>query len=482
MQRRHLCASIAAAPLAAWGQGAAAPSRGDLAQDMALLRDALLALHPGLLRYNTPRQVQAGLDALQADFVGAADLAARYLALSRFLATLRCGHSYANFFNQSRAVSTALFDRPSRLPFTFRWLDGAMVITGDASGSGLLPRGAEVQTVDGMPAQRLWDTLAPYARVDGHNEPKARHLLGVTGRFALEFFDVMHGLVHGPPAGGRFRLDLRLPDGRTRLLEVPALTLAARHAAAPPRPTGDQPVWTWEPTPDGVAVLRMPGWALFSSRWNWRAWLDERLDTLQRDAALRGLVVDLRDNEGGLDCGHPIIERFARVPSVLAARRLVRYRRTPAHLNPVLDTWDDSFRDWGDGARPVDDRFFELPAGPTTVTPRGPRIDKPLVVLVNSANSSATFAFAQRVRQDRLGVLVGEPTGGNQRGINGGAFFFVRLPAVGLEFDLPLIGYFPDGTPPDGGLLPDVAVLPTQADLAAGRDVQLERALILARG
>lgn len=72
---------------------------------------------------------------------------------------------------------------------------------------------------------------------------------------------------------------------------------------------------------------------------------------------------------------------------------------------------------------------------------------------------------------------MGEPTGGNLRGINGGAFFFLRLPKTGLEIDLPLIGQFPaNSLPPDRGLLPDVLVQPTVADLAARRDAVMKAA------
>ncbi|MBC7805157.1 MAG: hypothetical protein H7145_03305 [Akkermansiaceae bacterium] len=45
-----------------------------------------------------------------------------------------------------------------------------------------------------------------------------------------------------------------------------------------------------------------------------------------------------------------------------------------------------------------------------------------LYVLVDSSNSSATFQFAKVIKQNNLGTLVGQPTGGNQRGINGGHF------------------------------------------------------------
>ncbi len=69
------------------------------------------------------------------------------------------------------------------------------------------------------------------------------------------------------------------------------------------------------------------------------------------------------------------------------------------------------------------------------------------------------------------------PTGGNQRGINGGGFFFVRLPISGLEADLPLVGFFPDGPRPDRGLHPDVRIDPTADDIAAGYDRIPQRAI-----
>jgi hypothetical protein len=83
------------------------------------------------------------------------------------------------------------------------------------------------------------------------------------------------------------------------------------------------------------------------------------------------------------------------------------------------------------------------------------------------------------VQRRRLGTLVGQPTGGNQRGITGGAFFFLRLPKTGIEVDVPLIGQFPVAAtlPPDAGLAPDVLVRPTIEDIASGRDAELEAVL-----
>jgi Peptidase family S41 len=477
MQRRDVLSLLAAAPLAAGAQ----PTPTDLASDVALVREVLQTLHPGLLRYNTPEQLEGNLASLEREFVAAADLAQRYLALQRFLSTLQCGHSYANMFNQSQAVRSALFERKTRLPFAFTWIGNEMVVASDHSGSGRLAPGTVVRRVNGEGAERMLAALLPYTRADGRNPAKRRDLLSVRSGFRFEYFDCFHGLVFGEPPEGVHRLEVRTPDGREARLELPALTLAERHAFAPSPQGRDEPVWQWR-VEQGVALLTMPGWALFNSRWDWKAWLEQHLDSLAGPAAPKGLVVDLRGNEGGLDCGDPILERFLREPNDLPMQRLVRYRKTPTHLNRVLDTWDDSFRDWGDRARPVDERFFALPAADTTLRPRGARLAQRLVVLIGSTNSSATFAFAQRVRAGRLGTLVGETTGGNQRGINGGAFFFVRLPASGLEFDQPLIGTFPPRPMPDAGIEPDVAASLSATDIAERRDPPLQRAMALARG
>lgn len=76
--------------------------------------------------------------------------------------------------------------------------------------------------------------------------------------------------------------------------------------------------------------------------------------------------------------------------------------------------------------------------------------------------------------------MVGQPTGGSRRGINGGAFFFLRLPGSGLEIDIPLIGYFPVSSQPDEGIIPDIAVTISASDLTRGIDAERNAALRLA--
>jgi hypothetical protein len=477
------------APVWAMAQEAGAGQAVTATDDVILVRQLLEALHPGLYRYQSPRQFDRAHRRFASEWAGDDRLEMRYLALSRLLSQIRCGHSYANFFNQSGIVASALFEGPTRLPFAFRWIGDAMVVTANHSGAGnrtpvTLPVGTIIEAVDGVPVRHILERLLPYARVDGHNAGKARALMSVTGADTIEFFDVFHGLLFGAPAGGLFDVVYRPPGGGNSVrASMPALTLAERRSQMAPESNDPNAVqWQWSERPDGVTVLTMDGWGLYNSRWDWRSWLIERLDSLN---AASKLIIDLRQNEGGIDCGDLILARLTDRPLPRrSGRRLVRYRSVPAALRPFLDTWDRSFFDWVDDAQPVDSRYFLLrdDQGNDAIEPHGRRLPNLPIVLTSAQNSSATFQFAQQIKRHRLGRLVGEATGGNQRGINGGAFFFARLPQSGIEFDIPLIGFFPDQAMPDAGIEPDVMVMPSAEDIAAGRDPVLDRAVRLLAG
>lgn len=477
MNRRDWLKGMIAAgvigPVAGRGTMAAAASTMD---DMAVLRGAL-ALHPGLHRYSSPRQMAARIDRLAEQWAGLATLEQRYLALSRLLSTIRCGHTHCNPFNQTRVVAQQLFDRPTRLPLRFTWIDGQMVVLAAGRGAEALVQGTTVTRINGVPTRRMLRDLLPYARADGGNDGKRTSLMAVRGNERFETFDLFQGLLF-PPVDGGFAIDAMLPDGRTLAITVPAITLAERRAeqrGIEDSATNDKPLWDWTVT-DGIAVLTMPSWVTYRGKWDWKAWLDDRFASLG-DA--RGIVIDLRDNEGGTDCGDHILSRLAGADLALPGYQMrLRYRTTPPALDPYLDTWDDSFRRLGVDATAMDNGYFQRTDRESVdrIPAIGPRVRCPVAALVGPACSSATYAFARRAKQSGLIRLFGQETGGNLRGINGGAYFFVRLPQSGLEFDLPINGYFPLTPQPDRGVMPDERVAPSIADIAGSRDPEMAAA------
>lgn len=479
--RRHFLSLLGAAALVpALPVAAEAFTGAAIIADARLLNRVWTTLHPGLLRYNSAADIADRFAAFERWAAPGRSLPETFLAFGRLTAALRCGHSYPNPVNQRRALRTALFEKRDRVPFAFTWIEGRMIVTRAFAGAPVAP-GTEILAIDGEPAARLLARLMPLARADGANDAKRIANIEVTGLDRYAAFDVYRGLLM-PTSVDELRLQARAPGGAARELVVAAMTEAER-AGDRPSEEGDAALWTIERRGDGVAVLRMPTWAVYNSRWDWQGFLARELDRLASEGA-RGLVIDLRGNEGGLDCGDAILARLIdhdlRAP---AYARRTRYRRAPADLVPLLDTWDKSFLDWGEAAVGPDAAgFYRLAADDDArdlIRPAGQRLRAPVVVLVDAACSSATFQFAQLVKESGVATLVGMPTGGNQRGINGGVFFFTRLPATGIEIDVPLIAYMPDRPRPDAGIAPDIRIPPSVAAIAAGEDRGLAAAVAL---
>lgn len=453
--------------------------------DAELLERAYTALHPGLYRYNSPDEMAQRFAGLRRYLSAPRSRREAYLALARITAAVRCGHSYPNFYNQSKSLRAALFEERDRVPFHFRWIGQRMVLTRDLSAGAELPRGTEIHRIEDVEVGAILRALMPLARADGHNDAKRRRILEVAGIDQWEAFDIYLPMAFPHLVErGRIRILARDPAGRDRAVELDLLTAAQRRAAVPS--LADQPkdavLWSVDRAHRRMAILSMPTWAVYDRTWDWQAWLEGQLDRIATDGTTT-LVVDLRGNEGGSDCGNAILARLIdRDLVAISNARRVRYRTLPPDLTSHVDTWDDSFRDWGKQAiGPRPDGFYDFKrwsddaVGRILIKPAGKRFTGRLVVLIDASNSSATFQFAQIVKDNRLGTLIGEPTGGNRRGINGGAFLFLRLPASGIEVDIPLIGFFPPTVQPDAGILPDIAVQETAQDIAAVRDAILRR-------
>jgi len=118
--------------------------------------------------------------------------------------------------------------------------------------------------------------------------------------------------------------------------------------------------------------------------------------------------------------------------------------------------------------------WTEVAAG--ELKPReGPRYKGPVAVLSGPATYSAAEDFLVVWKNSARGKIVGEPSGGST-----GQPLFFQLPGGGTARVCTKRDTFPDGTEWVGkGITPDVLVRPTVADIRAGRDVVLDRAVEL---
>ncbi|MBY5992775.1 S41 family peptidase [Ferrimonas balearica] len=427
-------------------------------QDVALLAEAVEALHPGALRYQEPAALKASLATLAQAWQPGDDLDQAYLALSRWAATLRCGHTYPNFWNQSESVRAQLFDSAPVLPFTFVAEPESLVL--DRLAPPPLRPGQVITAINGATVADILAELTPLVPSDGHNEAARLARLSVTGWGRYESFDLLFALRYGAE---RYRLTLA--NGGS--LTVAATTRARRAAAlgTPPAP------WSLSWPEPKVAHLKLTTLASWTFDFDWQAWLAQAFAELEQRQAT-GLVLDLRGNEGGLDrVAAQLVRHLISAPVTIVPwqQRLV-FDQVPEALLPHLQSWDDSWQSLGaetlaDEEGEQDRPWRRFPGDnprdqPLNLSPAENAFGGPVAVLMDGKNRSATLMLLEALAQLERGRTFGRPSGGNRRGINGGAILYLRLPHSGLELDLPLIGYFADEGMPDGPLMPAVP-LPT---------------------
>lgn len=448
-------------------------SAEDARRDLRILKRALTELHPGLYRYATAAELDAEFAAADAAVAQGSSRAQMVLLASRIAATVRCGHTWVNRVNQRKDVVEGVFQRADKLPLTLRWLEGRVLVTGSAAPG--VSAGAELLAIDGRPVADVAAALLPYLRADGRHEGALAKRLsqldtGPNGGAMDRLFPLVF-----PPATGRYRLSLREREGAAlREVSVNAVSEAARDKALPPM----APQWSFR-IDGGVAILTLPTFAFWNSSFKADAFLARTFTAIRN---LPYLVIDLRDNEGGGDAiGRQVLAHLLSAPADLPGYRVESaYERVPYVLARYLDTWDFGFFDRTGQVKKGPGRNWLLPDQPgQRVMPVPVSYGGRTIVLVGPQNSSAGFLLARDLQRSGVATLVGEPTGGNLRGLNGGQLAWINLPASGVGVDIPLLAAFAQGEPPDAGVLPDVAVLPRFADAQAGVDTTLAAAFAL---
>ena len=446
-----------------------------LLQDYRLAVEAYLALHPGLERYQSLAEIKEHFQRLEPYFQRELDIRQAYLAFSKLTAGIRCGHTYANFYNQPTHIQQLVFDQPDKLPFCFRLLDRRMILTDNLSEDNRLVTGTEIKAINGVPVGRILDSLLTVVKADGDNDGKRLKDLEVIGLGRFESFDIYFPLFF-PPQNGVYQLEAHSPNSDLPLqCTVKAVSRSERKALLNNRLEKTEPLmdelWQFEIRQDSIAYLQLGTFVTWQMKMDWKDFLNQAFEEINRKK-IPYLVIDIRGNEGGNDeVGLELAKYLARQEVRMEpSRTLTRYAVLPEKLAPFLSSWDNSFRDLSKATSPIGNGWFLLKEKVSDKFPRQKNAFQGQVyLLVDAANSSATFYLSKIMKESRLATLIGQTTGGSLQGINGGQTAFLRLPHSGIELDIPLFGTFFDSKL-GGGIEPDITVSPTVQDIITGND------------
>ena len=462
-------------------------------EDVSVLKKTISYIHPNLHKYRSEPDLEKDFEDLEREMLASPDIRNVYKAVSKFASKIQCSHTFTNPWNQGRGVRRAIFYQADKVPFTFSRIGKQLFLDKNASEDQRLERGLEILSINGIQTKEVMTRLAEYTTSDGDNYEKRLERLTINGSEKFALFDVFYSLEFGQCE----MFELELKDHRTDknfTTKINAMAASTRSAILAERyedlAQTFEDNWKFELLENEVALLKVNSFAVFNKGFDWKKFLDEVFDQLNQNK-VQHFIIDIRENEGGeTDVAAYILKRILKETiSVEAAEGITAYRKIPDELKTHITTWDKKPFDWGMKVKEIGNGRYKvrklLSGGNKTYKPLSSGYKGNSYLLTGAQNSSATHLMATYVKKYKIATIIGQATGGNQRGLNGGYMFFLRLPNSKVEIDIPVIGTTTQKvveSTPNGGIVPDILVEKNIDDFINEIDTEMEATLRYIKG
>jgi hypothetical protein len=445
-----------------------------LKEDLKVLWDMLEEGHSGFDRYTPASVLKKSFDEAMNGLAGPMTELDFYLRLLPLVAGVKDGHTRAQL---SMPAGSFLDDQPVVIPVGLSFLGGKAYVFRNLSEDKGIQEGAELLTINAMPVGEVLSDLLPLISSDAGIPTRKLRQLEFPANFG-RLFALRFGRTDS------YTLRLRIyPSKEVREITVPGIKgkdvgriLNERYPGAAER----RPVYelSFRGT---TAVLTIRSFADDPEKGSllYPEFLKNAFLTLE-EKKTPNLIIDLRGNGGGRDEYGKLL--FAHVMD-----RPFLYYWT---LETKKDRYDffrftnESAKDAEDLANPLKKNArgrFDVLGHPNSglQKPEGPRFTGRVAILIDGLSFSTTGETTSLFHYHKKAVFFGEECGSGYYG-NSSYMVMATLPNTRIQVRIPLVlnTLAVDGYPKDRGIVPDFPISPTIADLLAGRDPVLERALL----
>lgn len=465
-------------------------SPDQIKEDINILKNTIGYIHPNLHAYRSASELEADYKTLEAEMLANPTIPNAYKAISKFTSNIKCSHTFTNPWNQGTTIEAAIFNQPDKVPFTFSRIGKKIFIDKNASENNSLKKGLEILKINGVSTHQILATLTNYITSDGDNYEKRLERLTLEGDEKFALFDIFYSLEYGSQQS--FKLELK--DHNTDITlqsQVSAISKTKRTKILNDRYDGFaqsfEDGWQFQMIEKEIALLKINSFAVFNKSFDWEGFLDDVFEQLHNNNT-KHLIIDIRKNEGGdIKVVEYLVRKIISSPlKIEAPKSITSYRKIPDELKTHISTWDKNPYNWRLKVKKIDDRKYQLrkifSEVSKTYKPSKIGFRGKTYLLTGAQNSSATHLMATYAKKQSLATLIGQTTGGNQRGSNGGYMFFHRLPNSKVEIDIPVFGITTQevtSSTPNGGIVPDILVDKNIPDLINGIDTELEATIKL---
>jgi hypothetical protein len=438
-----------------------------LQNDFGLFQQALEEAHPGLYRYTSKDDFDRLFESTRRKIDHEMTQQEFYKLLLPVVAQIKCGHT--KLHPDENWTSNFYFNTGNVFPWRLHFEENRAFVLGDYTNNTGVPIGAELDSINGKHISEIIQAVLPAFFSDGNNTTFKYLELN---RF---FSAVYANLFEGPDT---FEIAYR-KNGKLTATKVPSIThsVITRYEKQQEKLRANQPPYTLELITNETALLTITSFQVEPDSLKFKKFLKKAFKTAS-DKQIKNLIIDLRNNEGGVD------KRGALLMSYLTDRKFRYYDRLElttrkkfsfskhAHLPQFYGILRLLAAKGKDGSY-----RWKCHKNLKVQKPQKNNFTGKVYVFINGASFSVTAEFAAVAHYLKRATFIGEETGGGYYGNNSGTFAIVTLPHSRLNVGIPLVAYYlkVDGYPtPDHGVIPDFVVKPSVSSILSGKDVVLD--------
>lgn len=457
-----------------------------LVEDLRTFRSIREKANSGLYVYRTKKQIDSIYQQAEEEARNSKNIFDFYKVIAKVTGFEGSCHNYTDLPNHA---SYYLTQKPEYLPITLKNIDGRLL---QDSKDNVLPLGAEILSINGVPAKEMISRLSQYYFSDGYSVPYKETTgfeRGMLDKFYMEFGTHKNYVIS-------YKW-----NGTVKEISLPGISLenfkklqASRYSLEFDKKLLSEK-YSLNKEGDGIYRLSLRGFDFATGKDDpaykkFSTFLDQMMDTLEREK-IESLIIDLRGNTGGTGA------LYEKVFSYLTQRpfRDSQYAYTNFNEVPMEEKLVITPLFLSNGVtdktglnaylkslypKAVQGKYYWTDDKNPSVMPNERTFKGQLYLLVDQRVASAASHLASLIKSYTNAIVIGKETVGGYYEHNGHLPLVYELPNTGIQAGFSIVHVIQDAQNlPDQkrgqGIIPHLQIQQTDQEFLDQTDVYLKK-------